>query len=80
MAGRLAATDPNLSILLIEWGRDNYNDVLVVNPGLWKFALAPEAKNTINYVGNKAPQLADRCPVVPNGGILGGGSSINAQM
>jgi len=80
VAGRLAVADPSLSILLIEWGRDNYNDLLVVNPGFWKLGLSPAVKHTINYVGNKSPQLADRNPVVPNGGILGGGSSINVLM
>ncbi|KAK4211453.1 GMC oxidoreductase-domain-containing protein [Rhypophila decipiens] len=80
VAGRLAAADPNLTILVIEWGRDNHNDPLVVNPAFWKFLFPPAAKSSIFYMGNKAPQLADRVPIVPAGGLLGGGSSINVQM
>lgn len=80
MAGRLAAADPDLSILVIEWGRDNHDDPLVVNPAFWRFLFPPAAKSSIFYEGNQAPQLADRSPVVPAGGILGGGSSINVQM
>ncbi|KAM7204686.1 GMC oxidoreductase domain containing protein [Naviculisporaceae sp. PSN 640] len=80
VAGRLAAADPTLSILVMEWGRNNHEDPLVVNPAFWRFLFPPAAKSSIFYMGNKAPQLADRTPIVPAGGILGGGSSINVQM
>lgn len=40
--------------------------------------LLPTSKQTIFYKGAKESQLADREVVVPSGGVLGGGSAINA--
>ena len=80
MAGRLAEADPNLSILLIEGGQDNYNVTNVVHPALFMEHLAPTSKSMIFYQANKADQLAGRSPIVPTGGILGGGSSVNFMM
>jgi choline dehydrogenase-like flavoprotein len=80
VAGRLAAADPNLSILLIEGGQDNYNVENVVNPVLFLEHLLPDSKTAIFYKGNKSDVLAGREPIVPSGGILGGGSSINFMM
>lgn len=47
VAGRLAAADPNLSILLIEGGADNYNVENVVNPVLFLEHLLPDSKTAI---------------------------------
>ncbi|KAK8133111.1 GMC oxidoreductase [Apiospora kogelbergensis] len=80
VAARLAEADPTLSILVIEGGRNNHNDPLVVNPAPFLALLQPATKAALFYKGNKAPQLADREPIVPSGGILGGGSSINFMM
>ncbi|KAK3326013.1 GMC oxidoreductase [Apodospora peruviana] len=80
VAGRLAAADPGLSILLIEWGRNNYNDPKVVNPIFFLHHLVPANKTAHFYQANRSSQLADREPVVPAGGTLGGGSSINFMM
>ncbi|KAK7983350.1 polyketide synthase [Apiospora arundinis] len=80
VAARLAEADPSLSILVIEGGRNNHNDPLVVNPAPFLSLLQPSTKAALFYQGNKAPQLADREPIVPSGGILGGGSSINFMM
>jgi alcohol oxidase len=77
VAGRLAEADRNLSILVIEQGPNNYNEPQVVHPALYPRSLFPNSKYTLFYHGNKAPQLADRLPIVPGGGTLGGGSAIN---
>lgn len=80
VAGRLATADPNLSILVIERGQDNYNVPNITNPALFLSHLLPTSKTAIFYQGNKASQLGDREPIVPSGGTLGGGSSINFMM
>lgn len=80
VAGRLAAADPNLSILLIEGGADNHEVENVVNPVLYLEHLLPDSKTAIFYKGNKSEALAGREPIVPSGGTLGGGSSINFMM
>lgn len=66
-----------LSILVIEQGLNNYNVPEVVYPGLFPRNLLPDSKTALFWKGNKASQLADREPIVPSGGTLGGGSSIN---
>ncbi|KAH6880627.1 alcohol oxidase-like protein [Thelonectria olida] len=80
VAARLATADPSLSILVIERGQDNYNVPSVTNPALFLTHLLPTSKTALFYQANKARQLADREPVVPSGGTLGGGSSINFMM
>ncbi|KAH8686214.1 alcohol oxidase [Ilyonectria robusta] len=80
VAGRLAEADPKLSILLIEGGPNNYNVPNIVHPVFFLDHLLPTSKTTIFYKGNKAAQLADREVIVPSGGTLGGGSSINFMM
>ena len=80
VAARLASADPSLSILLIEGGTNNWNVPNVVHPALFGEHLLPASKTAIFYKGNKAPQLANREPIVHAGGILGGGSSINVML
>jgi alcohol oxidase len=80
LAGRLAKLDPSLSILLVEGGKNNHNDLTVNCPALFLKHLAPDSKTAIFYKGNKSDALAGREPIVPTGGILGGGSSINFMM
>lgn len=80
VAGRLAEANPKLSILLIEGGPNNYNVPNIVHPVFFLDHLLPTSKTTIFYKGNKAKQLADREVIVPSGGTLGGGSSINFMM
>ncbi|KAM5384628.1 hypothetical protein ACJZ2D_001373 [Fusarium nematophilum] len=79
VAGRLAEADPKLSILVIEGGPDNRVET-IENPVFFLDHLLPTSKRTIFYKGNKADQLAGREPIVPSGGTLGGGSSINFMM
>ncbi|KAI4955362.1 hypothetical protein J4E91_001222 [Alternaria rosae] len=80
IAGRLAEDDPSLSILVIEGGANNKDVASVVNPVFYLQNLLPATKTALFYKGNKSKQLADREPIVPCGGTLGGGSSINFMM
>ena len=80
VASRLAEADPNLSILVIEGGPNNLDVPTIVHPALCLSALLPTSNATIFYKGNKESQLNDRELVVPSGGTLGGGSSINLMM
>ncbi|OAK97182.1 alcohol oxidase [Phaeosphaeriaceae sp. SRC1lsM3a] len=80
IAARIAEASPNLSVLVIEGGANNKDVPHIVNPVFYLQNLQPTAKTALFYKGNKAPQLADREPIVPCGGTLGGGSSINFMM
>ncbi|KAH7379561.1 alcohol oxidase-like protein [Pyrenochaeta sp. MPI-SDFR-AT-0127] len=80
IAGRLAEADPDLSILVIEGGANNKDVASIVHPVFYLQNLLPTTKTALFYKGNKAKQLADREPIVPCGGTLGGGSSINFMM
>lgn len=77
VAGRLAAADPNLSIMLVEGGRDNYDVPCVVNMGLVTHNLAPQTLTANFHKAKASKDLAGREVIVPTGGCLGGGSSIN---
>lgn len=46
-AGRLAKANPDLKILLIEGGRNNFEDPTVVNPAVYLSHLAPDSKTAI---------------------------------
>lgn len=64
IAGRLAEADPELSILVIEQGPNNYEEPQIVHPALYPRNLFPSSNFTLFWQGNKSPQLADRCPIV----------------
>ncbi len=46
-AGRLAKANPDLKILLIEGGRNNFQDPTVVNPAVYLSHLAPDSKTAL---------------------------------
>jgi alcohol oxidase len=77
IAGRLAEADPNLSILVIEQGPNNHNVPEVIYPALFPLNLLPDSRTALFWQGNPSEALDNRAPVVPSGGTLGGGSSIN---
>ncbi|KAB8303198.1 hypothetical protein EYC80_004645 [Monilinia laxa] len=79
-AGRLARANPNLRILLIEGGKNNYQNPLVMNPALYLTHLVPDCKTSLFYKSKPSPHLRNRSTIIPAGGMLGGGSSINAAM
>lgn len=80
VAGRLAAADPSLKVLMIEGGEDNYRKENVINPALFREHLAPGTHTALFYLSAKQPQLAGRQVVTSTGGNLGGGSSINIAL
>lgn len=80
VAGRLAEAAPHLVVLLIEGGEDNQDMEQVRNPAMLRDNLAPDSKTAIFYTGKKAEAVAGRQVVVPCGGVLGGGSSINVML
>ncbi|KAL3427539.1 alcohol dehydrogenase [Phlyctema vagabunda] len=79
-AGRLAKANPDLKILLVEGGRNNFNDPTVVNPAVYLSHLAPDSTSALFYKAKSSEHLGGREAIVPMGGILGGGSSINFMM
>lgn len=80
VAGRLAEADPELSILVVEGGQDNYNVPNIVNPLMAYQHLLPKSKRAILYKARASRHLAGRESLVQTGGTLGGGSSINLMM
>lgn len=46
-AGRLAKANPDLKILLVEGGRNNFNDPTVTNPAVYLSHLAPDSKTAL---------------------------------
>lgn len=65
---------------MIEGGANNKDVASVVYPVFYLQNLLPTQKTALFYKGNKSKALADREPIVPCGGTLGGGSSINFMM
>ena len=49
----------------------------VVHPALYPRNLFPSSNITLFWQTKKSPQLANRAPIVPSGGTLGGGSAMN---
>lgn len=65
---------------MIEGGPNNFGVPTIVHPALFLSALMPTSNATIFYQAIKEPQLNNRELIVPSGGTLGGGSSINLMM
>ncbi|OTA94159.1 putative alcohol oxidase [Hypoxylon sp. CO27-5] len=80
VAARLAEADPQLSILLIENGQDNYQVPQVIHPALFRSHLIPGSKTCLQYKSCELKQLAGRSLIAPSGGLLGGGSSMNGLL
>lgn len=80
VASRLSDKFPDLSILVVERGQNNYNDPAVKNPLFFIeniLELGEVNPRMIRYQGQPEAQLDGRASVVPAGSVLGGGSSIN---
>lgn len=80
VASRLTEADPSLIILVVEGGQDNKHNPTVYHPMLFVAALDPASTTTLFYKAKAESQLANRELIVPSGGVLGGGSSINMMM
>lgn len=70
MAGRLAEADPELSILLIESGPNNYGHPMVTVPAFWLSHTDPNDKYTWSYKASASHYLAGRESIVPAGRIV----------
>lgn len=66
--------------MVIEQGPNNLDVPTVVHPALFMSGIIPTSNATLFYQGNQEEQLNNRQLVVPSGGTLGGGSSINLMM
>ncbi|KAG1746079.1 GMC oxidoreductase-domain-containing protein [Suillus lakei] len=77
VAGRLAAYDPSLRILILEAGQHTLNEAAHVQPYQYTFHLAPTSTTVTWIVGNPSPHLNGRAPIVSCGRCVGGGSSVN---
>ncbi|KAI0369246.1 alcohol oxidase-like protein [Pilatotrama ljubarskyi] len=80
LAGRLAAADPSLKILVIEAGPTTRDDPLHIQPARYLYHLRPDSRTVKFQVGRESATLDGRAPVVPCGQCLGGGSSVNFAM
>ncbi|CAE6437462.1 unnamed protein product [Rhizoctonia solani] len=82
VAGRLAKADPNLQVMLIEYGPNNIDDPMVSTPAVYprNMRLLESDKAHFYYDTNKSQHLRGRKTIVPCAKVLGGGSSINFQM
>ena len=67
-------------MLIVEGGRSNLNDPTVIHPASFLAHLAPDSQTACFYQAKADKNLNDREVIVPTGGILGGGSSINFMM
>ncbi|KAI0350351.1 alcohol oxidase-like protein [Trametes cingulata] len=79
LAGRLAAADPTLSILVIEAGPTTRDDPQHTQPARYLHHLRPESTTMKFNVAKESPALGGRTPIVPCGQCLGGGSSVNCK-
>ncbi|KAL8397192.1 hypothetical protein RB594_004055 [Gaeumannomyces avenae] len=77
VAGRLAAASPELSILVVEAGKDNTGNPMVEQPIMFWKNMDPAAMTSTFHDANKSGEALGRKIVIPSGGILGGGTSVN---
>ncbi|KAH9891941.1 alcohol oxidase-like protein [Cubamyces lactineus] len=80
LAGRLAAADSNLSVLVIESGPITRDDPLHTQPARYMHHLRPGSATVKVHRGKESAALNGRSPLVPTGQCLGGGSSVNFTM
>ena len=77
VAGRLAAADANLRILLLEAGPTTYNNPAHTEPVRFLNNLAPGSRTVRAYVSRPSVALGGRTTTVSTGQCFGGGSSVN---
>ncbi|KAG2755339.1 GMC oxidoreductase [Suillus brevipes Sb2] len=77
IAGRLAAYDPSLRILLLEAGQHSLDKPIHVQPYQYPLNQAPTSTTVTFNIGNPSPSLNGRAPIVPCGRCVGGGSCVN---
>ncbi|KAF8627739.1 hypothetical protein AX15_004265 [Amanita polypyramis BW_CC] len=80
-AGRLAAADPSLKILIIEDGAETRNKPIHVQPARsFTNFRTPGLRVFLYHKGRPSNALDGRSPIVAAGRCLGGGSSVNAMV
>ncbi|KAF8556499.1 alcohol oxidase [Imleria badia] len=77
IAGRLAAADPSLKILIVESGQHSRDLPQHVQPYRYIEHLAPDSTTVSFHVAKPNPHLNGRAAVVPCGRSVGGGSTVN---
>ncbi|OAX32699.1 alcohol oxidase-like protein [Rhizopogon vinicolor AM-OR11-026] len=77
IAGRLAAYDSSLKILILEGGPHTFNEAAHVQPYQYVTHQAEGSITMTSYVGNPSPHLNGRAPTVSCAHCVGGGSSLN---
>ncbi|KAK7932311.1 GMC oxidoreductase-domain-containing protein [Apiospora marii] len=80
VAARVSDADPNLSVLLVEGGANNDDNPTITHPAFLMANLAPDSKHSLYWKANRSNDLAGRELIVPSGGLLGGGSSVNLMV
>ncbi|KAI0145936.1 GMC oxidoreductase [Hypoxylon sp. NC0597] len=80
IAARMSDADPNLSVLVVETGTNNADIPTLTHPAFLMNALLPGNKYNLYYKATKSENLAGREIVVPSGGVLGGGTSVNLMV
>lgn len=78
VAGRLAAADANLRVLLLEAGPTTYNNPAHTVPLNFLSHLAPDSRTTRTHISQSSAALGGRTTAVQCGQCLGGGGSINS--
>ena len=79
-AGRLAAADPTLKILIIEAGPHVRDDLAHTQPARYLSHLVPGSKTVKFIVSNPSEHLGGRVTVVPAAQCFGGAASINCEL
>jgi len=79
-AGRLAAADPSLKILILEAGPQTQDMADHIQPARYFRNLVLPAETFTLHSAKPSQALAGRSVIVPSGRCLGGGSSVNFAM
>ncbi|KAG1799376.1 GMC oxidoreductase-domain-containing protein [Suillus plorans] len=77
VAGRLAACDSSLRILILEGGQHTLDKAAHVQPYQYFTHLAPTSTTMTLNIGNSSSHLNGRAPIVQCAHCVGGGSSVN---
>ncbi|KAJ7170886.1 GMC oxidoreductase-domain-containing protein [Mycena crocata] len=81
IAGRLAAADPTLRILILEAGEHTRGLLAHTQPGRFGTHLDPKSTTvTFNVATKPSQDVGGRSIVVPSARCIGGGSSVNFAM
>ncbi|KAJ7130938.1 GMC oxidoreductase-domain-containing protein [Mycena filopes] len=80
VAGRLAAADPSLRILIIEAGKHTKDISTHTQPGRYFTNLATGGDTFTFHVAKPSESLGNRLCIIPSGKGMGGGSIVNFLM